>query len=146
MAKTYRVNAFVRISNALVAFLLRMGVKMGTMPLLSVRGRTSGKIRTTPVALVELDGDRLLIAPFGSVNWVRNLRAAGEAMLTRGRHNERVSAIELSIQESGPILKKTLVGAPSFVTNYFDVTPDSPLADFEREAPRHPVFRLNTLF
>ncbi len=145
MAKTYRVNAFVRISNAMTTFLLRRGVKMGTMTLLTVRGRTSGQPRTTPVTLIELDGDRLLIAPFGTVNWVRNLRTAGEATLTRGRHSERVSAVELSIQEAGPILKKTLAGVPSFVSNYFDVTPDSPLADFEREAPRHPVFRLNTL-
>ena len=145
MAKTYRVNAFVRISNAMTTFLLRMGVKMGTMTLLIVRGRTSGQPRTTPVTLVELDGDRLLIAPFGTVNWVRNLRAAGEATLTRGRLSERVSAVELSIQEAAPILKKSLADAPSFVTNYFDVTLDSPLADFEREAPRHPVFRLSTL-
>ena len=29
MAKTYRVNAFVRISNAMTTFLLRMGMKMG---------------------------------------------------------------------------------------------------------------------
>ncbi len=145
MAKIYRVNAFVRISNAMTTFLLRMGVKMGTMTLLTVRGRKSGQPRTTPVTLIELDGDRLLIAPFGSVNWVRNLRAAGSATLTRGRHSERVSTVELSIQEAGPILKKSLAGVPSFVANYFDVTPDSPLADFEREAPRHPVFRLNTL-
>ena len=145
MAKTYRVNAFVRISNAITTFLLRMGLKMGTMTLLTVRGRTSGKMHTTPVTLVELDGDRLLIAPFGTVNWVRNLRAAGSAILRRGRHRERVSAVELSDQEAAPILKQSLAGAPSFVTNYFDVTPDSPLADFEREAPRHPVFRLSTL-
>ena len=145
MAKTYRVNAFVRISNAMTTFLLRMGVKMGNMTLLTVRGRKSGQPRTTPVTLIELDGDRLLIAPFGTVNWVRNLRATGEATLKRGRHSERVSAAELSIQEAAPILKKTLAGVPSFVTNYFDVTPDSPLTDFEREAPRHPVFRLNTL-
>ena len=145
MAKTYRVNAFVRISNAMTTFLLRMGVKMGSMTLLTVRGRKSGKIRTNPVTLIELDGYRLLIAPFGTVNWVRNLRAAGEATLTRGRHRERVSAVELRIQEAGPILKQSLTGAPSFVTSYFDVTQDSPLADFEREAPRHPVFRLNTL-
>ena len=74
MAKTYRVNAFVRISNAMTTFLLRMGVKMGSMTLLTVRGRKSGKIRTNPVTLIELDGYRLLIAPFGTVNWVRNLR------------------------------------------------------------------------
>lgn len=145
MATTYRVNSFVRLSNAMTTFLLRIGVKMGTMTLLTVRGRKSGQPRTTPVTLIELDGYRLLIAPFGSVNWVRNLRAAGEATLTRGRHSERISAIELSNQEAGPILKNSLVAAPSFVASYFDVKPDSPLADFEREAPRHPVFRLNTL-
>jgi deazaflavin-dependent oxidoreductase (nitroreductase family) len=129
----------------MTTFLLRMGVKMGNMILLTVRGRKSGQPRTTPVTLIELDGERLLIAPFGTVNWVRNLRATGEATLRRGRHSERVSAVELSIQEAAPVLKKTLARVPSFVTNYFDVTPDSPLADFEREAPRHPVFRLNTL-
>jgi deazaflavin-dependent oxidoreductase (nitroreductase family) len=129
----------------MTTFLLRMGVKMGNMTLLTVRGRKSGQPRTTPVTLIELDGERLLIAPFGTVNWVRNLRATGEATLRRGRHSERVSAVELSIQEAAPVLKKTLARVPSFVTNYFDVTPDSPLADFEREAPRHPVFRLNTL-
>ena len=145
MAKTYHVNVFVRISNAMTIFLLRIGVKMGTMTLLTVRGRKSGQPHTNPVTLIELDGDRLLIAPFGAVNWVRNLRAAGEATLTRGRHSEHVSAAELSIQEAGPILKKSLAGAPSFVTNYFDVTPDSSLADFECEAPRHPVFRLSAL-
>jgi hypothetical protein len=73
--------------------------------------------------------------------WVGQLGAQS----ARGRLGERVSAVELSTQEAAPILKKSLAGAPSFVTNYFDVTPDSPLADFEREAPRHPVFRLNTL-
>src|SRR3989442_11525224 len=90
MAKTYRVNAFVRISNAMTTFLLRMGVKMGSMTLLTVRGRKSGQPHTNPVTLVELDGDRLLIAPFGTVNWVRNLRAAGEATLWRGGLPPRV--------------------------------------------------------
>src|SRR5260370_7285078 len=102
MAKTYRVNAFVRISNAMTTFLLRMGVKMGTMTLLIVRGRKSGQPRTTPVTLVELDGDRLLIAPFGTVTWVRNLRAAGAPTPTRGRLSDPFSAVELSIQEAAP--------------------------------------------
>ena len=115
------------------------------MALLTVRGRKSGEPRTTPVALVERDnGQYWLMAPYGSVNWVRNLRAAGEGVITRGRHSERVLAEELSTQEAAPILKETLARAPSFLRAYFDVTPDSPLAEFEQEALRHPVFLLKS--
>jgi deazaflavin-dependent oxidoreductase (nitroreductase family) len=70
----------------MVERLLRLGVKMGPMILLTVRGRKSGQPRTTPVAMTEHDGKRYLVGTFGDVNWVRNLRAAGEATLRSGRH------------------------------------------------------------
>ncbi len=142
MAKTYRITFGVRTGNALVTALLRAGVKVGSMSLLTVRGRKSGQPRTTPVAVIERDGERWLVAPFGDVNWVRNLRAAGEATLKRGRRAETVTAMELSTEEAAVILKRSLDGAPAFLRQYFDVTPASPLADFVREAPRHPVFRV----
>ena len=88
MAKTYRVNPAVRISNAVVAALLRRGVKMGSNTLLTVPGRKSGQPRTTPVTILEWNGERWLQSPFGEVNWVRNLRAAGRATLSRGRRVE----------------------------------------------------------
>jgi deazaflavin-dependent oxidoreductase (nitroreductase family) len=140
MAKTFRPTLFLRTSNKIVALLLRAGVNMGNMTLLTVRGRKSGQPRTTPVALIERDGQRWLIAPYGSVNWVRNLRAAGQATLTRGRRTEQISVAELSAQEAAPILKHALGISPSFLLAYFDVTADSSLADIESEAPRHPVF------
>ena len=140
MAKTYRVTFFVRLSNKFTATLLRAGVKLGNMALLTVRGRKSGLPRTTPVTLVEQDGQRWLIAPFGEVNWVRNLRAAGEAALTQGSHSETISVTELTAEEAAPILKQSLARAPSFLRAYFDVTSTSPLKDFEREALNHPVF------
>jgi deazaflavin-dependent oxidoreductase (nitroreductase family) len=143
MAKTYRVSFWVRASNAMVTVLLRAGVKLGSMTLLTVRGRTSGQPRTTPVALIERDGGRWLVAPFGDVNWVRNLRAAGEATLTRGRRSERITVRELSAEEAAVVLKRTLDEAPAFLRGYFDVTAASPLADFEREAPQHPVFQVS---
>ena len=93
--------------------LLRAGVKLGTMALITVRGRTSGLPRTTPVTLLEQDGRRWLASPFGDVNWVRNLRAAGEATLTRGRHSEKISAVELTAAEAAPILKQSLARAPA---------------------------------
>jgi deazaflavin-dependent oxidoreductase (nitroreductase family) len=144
MAKTYHVNFGVRASNWMVATLLRAGVKMGPkhfpMVLLTVRGRKSGQPRTTPVVMTEQDGQRYLIGTFGDVNWVRNLRAAGEATLTRGRHAEYMAAVELTPTQAARVLKQVVATAPGFIRGYFDVTPVSSLEEFEREAPRHPVF------
>jgi hypothetical protein len=76
------------------------------------------------------------------VDWVRNLRAAGTATLTRGRHVEAVSAIELTPEEAAPILRQALTMAPALIRSYYGVTPDSPLAAIVAEARRHPVFEL----
>jgi deazaflavin-dependent oxidoreductase (nitroreductase family) len=144
MAKTYRVTFAVRASNWMVATLLRAGLKMGVkhfpMVLLTVRGRKSGQPRTTPIVMTEQGGQRYLIGTFGDVNWVRNLRAAGEATLTRGRRAESVAVVELPITEAALVLKQVMAIAPGFIREYFDVTPASSLEEFEREAPRHPVF------
>jgi deazaflavin-dependent oxidoreductase (nitroreductase family) len=144
MAKTNRTTFFVRTSNALVMALLRAGFNIGPNALLTVRGRKTGQPRTTPVAVIERNGQRYLVAPFGPVNWVLNLRAAGQAMLTRNRRSETIRVVELASAEAAPILKAGLGMVPGFIRAYFDATPDSPLADFEREAPRHPVFRVHT--
>jgi deazaflavin-dependent oxidoreductase (nitroreductase family) len=140
MAKTFRATFAIRLSNTIVTALLRAGVKMGNMTLLTVQGRKSGQPRTTPVALIEQEGQRWLVAPYGAVNWVRNLRAAGEATLTHGRRAEHITVNELGTKEAAVILKKSLSIAPSFLRQYFDVTPASSLEEFEQEAPRHPVF------
>jgi deazaflavin-dependent oxidoreductase (nitroreductase family) len=140
MAKTYQVPSFVRLGNFFTTRLLRAGLKPGNMALLTVRGRKSGIPRTTPVSLVEYDEQRLLIGAFGEVDWVRNLRAAGEASLIRGPHPEHIFVKELSPEEAAPILKRSLAGAPGFLLKNFDATPESPLKDFEREALKHPVF------
>lgn len=143
MAKQYRVNAFVRISNAMVSFLLRLGVNLGRMALLTVRGRKSGNPITTPIVIIVQEGKRYLISPFGIVNWVRNLRAAGgEATITRGRRAEKVQAIELAPEIAAPIFRETLRTTPGFIRGYVNLTVDSPLEEFEREIPTHPVFLL----
>jgi len=141
MAKTFQVNFATRMRDSLLMTLQRAGVNMGTMSLLTVRGRKSGQPHTVPVILVEQDGHRFLVAPYGVVQWVRNLRAAGTATLTRGRRPEAISVAELPTGEAAPILKQYLLHVAT-VRPYFDVTRDSPLEAFEREAPRHLVFRI----
>ena len=141
MAKTSQVPLYVRMGNVLTTTLVRAGFKVGLVHLLTVRGRKSGQPRTTPIAVVEQDGKRYLAAPYGVVDWVRNLRAAGEATLTRGRRSEAVRAIELSPREAGLVLKGIIEGGNPF-GRYFDVTVESSLEDFERATVRHPVFLL----
>jgi deazaflavin-dependent oxidoreductase (nitroreductase family) len=141
MAKTYQVNFATRMRDSLIMALLRAGVNMGTTSLLTVRGRKSGQPHTVPVRIVEQDGQRWLVAPYGVVQWVRNLRVAGQATLTRGRRPEVISVTELPAQEAAPVLKQYLLKAAA-VRPYFDATKDSPLEAFEREAPRHPVFQI----
>ncbi|BCL79789.1 hypothetical protein ccbrp13_22540 [Ktedonobacteria bacterium brp13] len=83
MAKTYQVPTFVRLANILTLTLLRAGVKLvgfGNYPmyLLTVRGRKSGQLRTVPIVTIERNGKRYVGSVYGIVDWVRNLRAAGE--------------------------------------------------------------------
>lgn len=83
-------------------------------------------------------------AAFGEVNWVRNLRAAGRAQLTRRHRTEAIGVVELGNREAAPILKQFLGESQriSFIKPYFQVTPQSSVADFEQEALHHPVFRI----
>ncbi len=55
---------------------------------------------------------------------------------------ESISVVELSPAEAAPVFKAMLASFPSIIKGYFDVTPDSSLEAFEREAPRHPIFRV----
>ena len=146
MSKIYHRNVADRMGDALTTMLLRAGVKIGTTSLLTVRGRKSGQPQTVLVLLVEQDGERFLVAPYGVVQWVRNLRAAGTATLTRGRRSETISVTELEAKEAAPVLKQyLLLQHAADVRSYFDATKDSPLEAFEREAARHPVFKIMTV-
>ena len=146
MRETFHMTRSMRIGSTMLTALLRAGLPLGSLTLLSVRGRKSGKISTIPVALVEQDGTSFLVAAFGEVNWVRNLRATGQAQLTRGHRTEAIGVVELEAREAAPILKQFLTSyhMVPFIPLYFDVTPRSSLADFEQEAAQHPVFRIES--
>jgi len=139
--KTYAVTPIVKFVNWMVSGLVRMGVNMGTTYLLTVRGRKSGEMRTNPVTLVEENGQRWLVGPYGEVAWVKNVRASGTVMLSRGGKTETFGVQEVPVSERAPILKSYL-GITRTVRPYFDATPDSPLEAFAAEADRHPVFLL----
>ena len=152
MAKINKAPTYVRVANVMTTNLLRAGfplvgpgliVGKYRMYLFTVRGRKSGIPRTVPVAIMERDGKRYLGSPFGIVDWVRNLRAAGEAVLTRARRSETVSARELSPAEAVPILQAEIKEGNPFIRSY-GVTINSSLEEFEQAALTHPVFLLES--
>jgi deazaflavin-dependent oxidoreductase (nitroreductase family) len=132
-----------RIMNPLVAFATRRGVGLAGSRLLTVRGRTSGLLRQTVVNVLELDGERYLVAPRGTTEWVRNLRVAGEASLRVGRRTEPVAAVELEDGVKVPVLREYLRRWGWEVGAFFEgISAASTDEELTRIAPDFPVFRL----
>ena len=141
MAARYQRGLARRAINALVHVLLRLGLGPARTYLLTVTGRRSGTPRSTPVTLVEEGGRRWLVSPYGEVAWVRNLRAAGRATLSRGGRTDNIEVREIKPEDAAPVLKMYVTRVP-ITRPYFDVRPESDLAAFRAEAPRHPVFAI----
>ncbi|MGH2406554.1 MAG: nitroreductase family deazaflavin-dependent oxidoreductase [Candidatus Limnocylindrales bacterium] len=140
--------AIVPLLNPLITRLLRIGLPFGPNVLLTVRGRSSGLPRTVAVAILEVDGHRYVQSPFGEVEWVRNLRAARAATITKGHDREAVEAIELTPEAEGPVLRQALAPYLRFrlvramLGRYFRLGTDANSDDDVAEARRHPMFEL----
>lgn len=123
---------------------LRLGLKVGTQHLLTVRGRKTGRPRSIPISLVMLDGHRYIVSA-ETLTWVKNARAARWAELLRGGRRERVTLTEIAPTERGPVLRAfwhQVRGGRSFVARLFGLPPNASADDFAAAAPRCPVFRV----
>ena len=138
-----RVGRAERFFNSLVAALIKAGISVWGSRILAVRGRSSGRWRTTPVNLLTQDGDRYLVAPRGQSQWVRNLRVAGGGELRLGRRIEAFTAAELTDDQKPEILSAYLrrwkFGLGGSISGAGADAPDSRLLEI---APGCPVFRL----
>jgi len=128
--------------------LLAAGVPLGFNGLITIRGRQSGLPRTTPVAIIAVLGRRWVWAPWGDVQWVRNLRAAGHATITARRRKAEVTAMELDPTQRvaffrdvlGPLARSIPFGV-WFIRTFDQVDLDDPVA----AAEGRPVFELHPL-
>ncbi|MGI9146445.1 MAG: nitroreductase family deazaflavin-dependent oxidoreductase [Chloroflexota bacterium] len=143
MPKEFHYTFVFKAGNVLTRSLLALGISFNGSALITVPGRRTGRPRSTPITMVDFNGRRYVQSPFGSVDWVRNLRAAGKATLSWGRRRETVSVTELSPAQAAPVIKSMLGHAPRMIRDYFDVTPESSLEDFVRDAPKRAVFLVN---
>ncbi len=92
MSRTYRLGPARRAINVAMASMLKIGIGPKSSYLMTTTGRKTGQPRTTPVILVEADGQRWLVSPYGQVSWVHNVRAVPEVSLRRGRTTQRLYA------------------------------------------------------
>jgi deazaflavin-dependent oxidoreductase (nitroreductase family) len=138
-----RPNWMARLLDRGTAAISARGIGPEHLVALEVPGRRSGRIVSLPLVVATVDDERYLVSMLGEeVNWVRNVRAAGgEVALRRGRreevHLEEVVAPDLR----APVLKAYLERA-SNASAHMPIGKDAPLAEFERVAPRFPVFRI----
>lgn len=130
-----------RIANWPVKRLLGLGLPIPNTYLMTVTGRNSGKRHTIPLSTVEYDGYRHLVGTRGEVNWVMNVRSAGQVTLSRGRTGEILPVTELEPERAAPVIRKFTDEVP-FSGRLMNVSPDASLEEFEETARRHPVFRL----
>jgi deazaflavin-dependent oxidoreductase (nitroreductase family) len=140
------MRKYAKFYNPIVSFLLRLGLPLGPQALLTVPGRRSGLLRTTPVALNRNGDGWHLISVYGRVDWVRNLEAAGSALITRRLRRFQVTARQLTPHEAAPVLRKSLATANPFIRSllgrYFDADPNAPIEAWHEVALHHPVFLL----
>ena len=94
-----------------------------------------------PVDVIDLDDRRWLVAGYRPSNWVRNVRAAGEVTLSRGRGSDRFDVVEADALDAVPVLRKYMTEI-RVTRPYFDASPDSNDDDVAAELASHPVFRL----
>jgi len=144
MPRTYHLGPARRALNVVVTALLRIGVGATSAYLLTTTGRKTGRPRTTPIILVETDGRRWLVSPYGNVGWVHNVRSRPEVSLRRGRTTQLLRAQEADAETAGPVLQRYVRQAP-ITAPFFDAGPDDPAAAFVAEASRHPVFEISAV-
>src|SRR5713226_550107 len=136
-----------RIFNRAFGFFIGLGLGLPHNYLLQVRGRKTGRIYSTPINLLVVGlswsgGERYLVAPRGRTQWVRNVEAAGEITLKKGRTRENFRVRPIPDEEKPEFLKLYLERFTPTVQRYFPIPAGSALEAFRDLARNYPVFEL----
>jgi deazaflavin-dependent oxidoreductase (nitroreductase family) len=131
-----------RMFNRFFGSLVGLGLGFSYNYLLQVRGRKSGKLYSTPIDLLELNGKQYLVAPRGQTQWVRNAEAAGEVTLKKGRSERQFGLRPLTDAEKPEVLKAYVDRFKREVQRYFPVPAGSPPEAFRDLLQSYPAFEL----
>ena len=135
-------SAGEKIFNRIFGFLVGLGLGFSYNYLLEVRGRKTGKLYSTPINLLELNGKKFLVAPRGRTQWVRNAEAAGEVTLKKGSKRQKFRLRPLTDAEKPAILKAYLDTFRREVQRYFPIPAGSSQEPFAAITGSYPAFEL----
>lgn len=142
MSRIYRVGTGTRIINGIFRRLATWGRGAPYLHVLTVTGRTSGRERSVPIDVMDVNGVKYLVAPYGEVNWVRNLRAAGKATLQRGSHVHKYDAVEVPRTDAIPVIREYVRLVP-ITKDYWNVRANSADNEVLEDARTNPASRWN---
>ena len=123
----WRPTRLGRWVNRLQGWWSALGLPPRIMATLEVRGRASGRRRSTPVVIATVAGKRYLVSMLGPrSDWVKNVEAArGEAVIRAGRRH-RVQLVAVPPAQRPPILQAYVRIAPSAIPCTGSTVGDAP--------------------
>ena len=144
---TGTLPGWLKPMNRVMIALANVGLAIGPMRVLTVPGRKSGKMRSTPISSLTVDGQQYIVGGLAEADWVKNVRVAGWGLLAQGRKKERVRLSELPVEERAPILRefpRLVPGGVQFFQRLYVLPKDPALLPdaFAGLANQCPVFRI----
>jgi deazaflavin-dependent oxidoreductase (nitroreductase family) len=142
-----RPPRYVKMLNTFMMAVQRLGIPTGPAMVLTVPGRKSGQLRSTPMTPFDFRGGLYVVAFYPAGDWAANARAAGTGTLTSGRKSRRMTIVELTAEQARPVLQSYPAAVPvgvGFAKRAGMVcngTPD----EFEALAGRIAVFRFDPI-
>jgi hypothetical protein len=136
--RDWRPTRLGRWVNRFACWWSGLGLPPQFQAILEVRGRTSGRRRSSPV-----EGRHYLVSMLGpGSNWVKNVEAAHGDAVIRQRRRRPVRLVAVPPEQRAPILRE-YVRIASSGRQHFPLAVGAPLSDFEEIAERYPVYRID---
>ena len=131
--------------NKVMMAVQRLGLPTGPAMVLTVPGRKTGKLRSTPMTPFDHNGGLYTVAGYPGSDWAANARAAGTGTLTRGRRSRQVRIVEMTPDQSRPVLRAFAVKVPVGVgfAKRSGLVVEGTADEFEALAGRLTVFRFD---
>jgi deazaflavin-dependent oxidoreductase (nitroreductase family) len=138
---------YLKQMNKVMIAMQKLGIPTGPAMVLTVPGRRSGKLRSTPMTPFRFDGGLYVVAGYPGADWAANARAAGTGTLSRGRRVRHVAIVELTAEQARPVLRAFPVEVPVGVTfaKSSGMVVDGTSDEFEALAGRLAVFRFDPI-
>jgi deazaflavin-dependent oxidoreductase (nitroreductase family) len=141
--RDWRPTLLGRWVNRVMGWYSGLGLPPRRQVSLEVRGRKSGRTRSTPVVIATVNGTHYLVSMLGPDSvWVKNVDAANGAAAIRWGRRRRVHLVQVPPQERAPVLQEYVRVAPGG-RQHFPLPVGAPRAEFETIAQSYPVYRID---